>query len=306
MNGYHLEDGGRKSLHAKRSGGLYFFKDSNRFYHHATEKHGGPIDFIMQFENMGFVQAVGHLIGAQPEIGSHLPPPSPPVKEKGQMALPEKADNVRRVYWYLCTARGIDPEIVSKLIKEKKIYQQAGRGNCVFVGFDENKVPLYCSKRGTSPERPYKADQDCSDKGYPFPMEGTSSRLYATESPIDAMSRAALCKMRGIDHEKDHRISLGCLSDRALEWYLKQHPKIKRVIFALDNDAGGNGPDGSPCNHGQEAAAKFAAKYGRLGFDTAVQTPAAKDFNEDLMNIRRAHTLEQTAEQEAGEGELLP
>jgi hypothetical protein len=306
MNGYHLEDGGRKSLHAKRSGGLYFFKDSNRFYHHATEKAGGPIDFIMQFENMGFVQAVGHLIGVQPEIGSYMPPPSPPKKEKGQMALPEKADNVKRVYWYLCTARGIDPEIVSRLMKEKKIYQQAERGNCVFVGYDENKVPRYCSKRGTSPERPYKGDQDNSDKGYPFSMVGTSNRLYSMESPVDVMSHATLCKMRNIGYAQDHRISLGCLSDRALEWYLKQHPEIKQIIFALDNDADGKGPDGSPCNHGQEAAAKFAAKYEKLGYDTAVQTPVAKDFNEDLMAIRRAQMAVQAADREADEGELLP
>ena len=49
-----------------------------------------------------------------------------------------------------------------------------------------------------------------------------SNRLYVTESPIDLMSHATLSKMHNIDYMQDHRISLGCLSDRALEWYLKQ------------------------------------------------------------------------------------
>jgi hypothetical protein len=214
------------------------------------------------------------------------------------MTLPDRAQNVKRIYWYLCTARGIDPEIVSKLIGEKKLYQQADKGNCVFVGYDENKIPKYCSKRGTSPDRPYKGDQDNSDKGYPFSMVGISNRLYVLEGPIDVMSHAALCKMHNIGYAQDHRISLGCLSDRALEWYLKQHPEIKQIIFALDNDIDGKAPDGSPCNHGQVAAAKFAAKYAELGFDTAVQPPTAKDFNEDLMNIRRPQTAERAADRE--------
>jgi hypothetical protein len=131
-------------------------------------------------------------------------------------------------------------------------------------------------------------------------MSSTSNRLYVLESPIDVMSHAALCKMRSIDYMKDHRISLGCLSDKALEWYLKQYPEIRQIIFALDNDTEGKGPDGLPCNHGQEAAKKFAAKYEDMGFDTAVQTPATKDFNEDLVNIRRAQTAERDDEREAG------
>jgi hypothetical protein len=177
-------------------------------------------------------------------------------------------------------------------MKEKKIYQQAERGNCVFIGYDENKVPRYCAKRGTSPDKPYKGDAENSDKNYPFSMEGTSRRLYVMESPIDVMSHATLCKMRNIGYAQDHRISLVCLSDRALEWHLKQHPEIKQIIFALDNDTDGKSPDGSPCNHGQEAAKKFCAKYEKLGYDTAVQTPTAKDFNDDLMNIRRARAAE--------------
>jgi hypothetical protein len=257
----------------------------------------------MHFEGKGFVEAVEHLLGERPNIGEYVPSPviAQKEKEQGEMELPEKADNVKRIYWYLCPARGIDSEIVSKLIKEKKLYQQAEKGNCVFVGYDENKVPKYCAKRGTSPDWPYKGDQTNSDKSYPFAMEGTSNRLYVTESPIDLMSHAALSKMHSVDYAQDHRISLGSLSDRALDWYLTQHPEIKQIVFALDNDIDGKSPDGSPCNHGQEAAIRFSEKYANKGYDTAVQTPSGKDFNEDLMEIRReqaAAKAEQTEDLE--------
>jgi hypothetical protein len=301
MNGYKLENSDTKSLRVKGSGGLFLFKDSNRFYHHAKGKAGGPIDFLMMFEGKDFLRAVEHLIGVHPEVGDFVPPPHQAKKEKVVLALPEKAPNAKRAFWYLCGVRGIEPKIVSKLMNEKKIYQQAERGNVVFVGFDENKTPRYCAKRGTSPDNPYKGDQAGSDKSYPFSMEGTSNRLYVLESPIDALSHATLTKMHNVDENKDHRISLGCLSDAALGRYLKHHPEIRQIVFALDNDTNGTAPDGSPCNHGQEAAKKYAEKYKKLGYSTAVQIPVAKDWNEDLVAIRMA---QERGQGNSGEHEL--
>lgn len=298
MHGYKLENGGKESLHVKNSGGLYLFKNSNKFFHFTTDKTGGPIDFVMQFEGKDFVQAVGHLIGEHPSVGSYVRPTFPEKKPKGEMELPQKADNFKRVYWYLCTARGIEPEIVSRLMNEKKVYQQADRGNCVFVGYNEKGTAKYCSKRGTSLDKPYKGDMDNSDKSYPFSMEGKSDRLYVLEAPIDVMSHATLCKMHGIDYTQDHRISLGCLSDAALERYLKLHPEIKQIVFALDNDIDGKAPDGSPCNHDQVAARKFCDKYGERGYDVSIQPPTGKDFNEDLMAVRNSKVAEQTVPHE--------
>jgi len=298
LNGYELVKSDSKSLRVKNSGGLYFFMDSNRYYHHASEKTGGTIDFLMQYENMDFLQAVQHLINERPNIGEYKPPPAKPKKEREAMVLPDRAANIKRVYWYLCSVRGIDVEIISKLVGEKKIYQQAERGNCVFVGYDENKIPRYCSKRGTSTTRPFKGDQTNSNKRYPFAMEGISNRVYVFESPIDAMSHATLCKMQGIDYKHDHRISLGCVSGGALDWYLTQHSKIRQIIFALDNDMDGKNPDGTPSNHGQKAAEKFAAAYETLGYDTAIQTPTAKDFNMDLMEVKEALAADQVREDE--------
>ena len=40
-HGYKLENGSRRALHAKRNGGLYFFRDSNKYYHFSADTHGG-------------------------------------------------------------------------------------------------------------------------------------------------------------------------------------------------------------------------------------------------------------------------
>ncbi|WP_213581091.1 DUF3991 and TOPRIM domain-containing protein [Paenibacillus sp. J2TS4] len=283
-NGYVLENGGRRALHAKQSGGLYFFRDSNKYYHFSTDTHGGPIDFVMQFWRMDFKEAVALLL--ETSLPQHIPSSAP--KERGQLLLPAKAPNYRRVAWYLTHVRGIEPEIVSRLMHEKKLYQQDKTGNCVFVAYDTDGTPKYCSLRGTRPERPFKLDREHSDKSYPFHIIGKRKKVYVCESPIDAMSHATLAKLKGLDWKADHRISLGCLSDLALERFL-QHHRIHEIIFCLDNDHNATFRDGSLApNWGQEAALKFAHKYKGLGYQTSIQTPQCKDFNEDLKAIRLA------------------
>ncbi|GIP20845.1 DUF3991 and TOPRIM domain-containing protein [Paenibacillus sp. J22TS3] len=285
FQGYILENGGRRALHAKQSGGLYFFRDSNKFYHFSTDTSGGPIDFVMQFMRMDFKEAVAYLL--ETGLPQYQTVPSLP-KPSGKLQLPDKAPNYKRVAWYLIHVRGIDPEIVSCLMHEKKLYQQDKTGNCVFVAYDKNGVAKYCSLRGTRPERPFKQDREHSDKSYPFHIIGSSQKVYVCESPIDGMSHATLAKLKGLDWKNDHRISLGCLSDLALERFL-QHHRIHEIIFCLDNDHNATFRDGSPApNWGQEAALKFAQKYNDQGYQTSIEKPFRKDFNEDLTAILQA------------------
>ena len=226
-HGYSLENGGRRAFHAKQSGGLYFFRVSNKYHHFSTDTSGGPIDFAIQFLGMDFKEAVTYLLEA--ELPSYSASRSE-VEKEGSLILPERAPNFRRVAWYLIHIRGIDPEIVSCLMHEKKLYQQDKTGNCVFVGYDENQIAKYCSLRGCSLERPFKQDREYSDKSYPFHIAGTNQTVYVCESPIDAMSRATITKLIGHDWKADHYISLGCLSDQALERFLL-HYAITKIIF---------------------------------------------------------------------------
>jgi hypothetical protein len=304
--GFTLENGGRRAYHAKQSGGLYFFKDSNRYFHFSSDTHGGTIDFAIQFCGMTFKEAVAYLM----ELEMPRKVVASSIKERGQLILPNRAPNFRRVAWYLTQVRGIAPEVVSLLMHEKKLYQQAKTGNCVFIGYDQDGVARYCSMRGTSPNKPFKQDRENSDKSYPFHLCGypDSERVYVCESPIDAMSRATIEKMRGQEWKAAHYISLGCLSDQALERFL-QYKQIKEIVFCLDNDANATYSNGSPApNWGQKAALSFETKYTGLDYVTTNEKSEGKDMNEDLLTLTRTSDLNYnfnySAENDASAGTL--
>ena len=147
--GYEPEKAGRKAVHMKHSGGLYIFPENNRFFQWTGPDDGikgGAIDFVMREENLSFPEAVGKLIGKEYAAEARQVTPYEK-KERGPLALPEKADNMKRAYWYLVSIRGISPQIVSHFMNRKMIYQEKKYGNCVFVGYDAEGTPRYCSMR---------------------------------------------------------------------------------------------------------------------------------------------------------------
>ncbi|NJD02951.1 MAG: DUF3991 domain-containing protein [Ruminiclostridium sp.] len=301
QHGFKLENGGRKALHAHNSGGLYIFKDSNRFYHWGSDSKGGAIDFVMRYSCKTFAEAVAQLIGENYE--PYLRESTHYIKEeKGPLLLPEKAQNFKRVYWYLISVRGIEPEIISYFMNVKMLYQEAKYGNCVFIGYNADGTPKYCAMRSSNEKSGFKMDAENSDKSYPFYNEGKSNLLIVNESPIDLMSHATLAKIfYGKDWKEDHRISLGCLWDGALERYLQSHPDIKRIVFAVDNDYLSRSKDGVFTNWGQQAAAKWCGKYGKKGYECAVHRPHLKDFNKDLTEMRKGRTPKDLDSQRATE-----
>lgn len=133
--GYEPEKAGRKAVHMKHSGGLYIFPENNRFFQWTGPDDGikgGAIDFVMREEHLSFPEAVGKLIGQEfsPSVKQVVPYEK---KEREPLVLPDKADNMKRAYWYLVSVRGISPKIVSHFMNRKMIYQEKKYGNCVFV-----------------------------------------------------------------------------------------------------------------------------------------------------------------------------
>lgn len=273
QRGLQLKPKGKRALHAKGYGGLYFFIDNNKFYQFSTDVGGGIIDFVMNFENKTFNEAVETLIGAI-DITPVKIKNNRVIIEKGDLLLPERAENTKRIEWYLTKIRGIDKEVVRVLIMENKIYQAKDIGNYVFVAYSKDGVARHCSIRGTYLDASFRMDVANSDKGYSFHMEGCSDKVFVFESPIDAMSHATITKIYGCDYKDDHRISLGGVSDIGLERFLKNTPHIKHVTLCLDNDEAGF-----------KAMDKIIHKY-KSSYKVKVQLPNNKDFNEDLKAIR--------------------
>ena len=266
--GYEPEKAGRKAVHMKHSGGLYIFPENNRFFQWTGPDDGvkgGAIDFVMREENLSFPEAVGKLIGKEfsPSVKQVVPYEK---KEREPLVLPEKADNMKRAYWYLVSVRGISPKIVSHFMNRKMIYQEKKYGNCVFVGYDAEGTARYCSMRAARDNSSFKMDATGSDKSYPFFHEGKTDLLIVTEAPIDLMSYLTLHR------NTPNALALCGLYDGALQAYLADHPQIKRIELCLDAD----GP-------GREAARQFQDKYAAMGYAVTVEEPCSgKDWNEYL------------------------
>ena len=289
QHGFEVEKGDRNTVHVKHSGGLYLFKSGRGFHQFTGDKSGNIIDFAKEYLGaVDFKEAVELILGCRAyEITEHYVAPVEK-KERGELVLPPQDRSFMKTIEYLTDVRGLDDEIVAAMIKAGKIYgartEKNGRAfhNCAFVGFDEQGKARYCALRAPMEGSSFRQDVMNSDKTYGFTMEGWSNRVYEFEAAIDAMSHATLCKLHGIDWQVDHRVSEGCLSDKALQRYLKRHPEIDEIVFCYDNDVGGTLSDGTAHNHGQVHAEKCAINYQQKGYRTFIQTPNAKDFNQDL------------------------
>lgn len=161
--------------------------------------------------------------------------------------------------------------------------------NCVFCGFDEHGNVKYASMRGISNNSTFRQDAIGSDKKHGFLMSGTTDRVYVLEAPIDAMSHASLFKLCDLDWKKDSRLSLGGVSELALDNFLEQRPNIKKITFCLDNDRTGKNNVYGVYNqqNGEQELRSLLKKYTEKGYDTDVSFPTTKDYNMDLMTYNQ-------------------
>jgi hypothetical protein len=287
--GYNAEEGHKGNYHIKDHGGLYINDKKNSFYCWASESGGGPIQFLMFTQKMNWVDAMKYLVG-DGEIQQQRTDMNwkkPQEQKLTEFKLPAKSEtSYKRLFAYLTKTRGIDKDIVIDLVNKKKIYESSPHHNVVFVGYDESGQPRQAFQRGTVTGITFKGEVAGGDKNYCFAMEGKSDKLIVCEAAIDAMSDATFYKINDCEWRNEHRIALGGLSDKALEKYLTLHPEIKRIKFEFDNDKDARYSDGRPApNWGQQAAVQLADKYSKKGYSTEIETPSAKDVNEDLLFI---------------------
>lgn len=274
--GLELNKVGRDSYHVKGFGGLYINPNSNKWNCFSQDKGGGPIQLSMLIENNTWVEAVKELLGDKYESlldymrknkNSEIKK-----KERDEFILPEKNNTYKHVIAYLIKTRNINKHIVYQLIKDQKLYEDNKR-NCVFVGYDRNNNPRYANFRSTNPNITFKGEVKNSDKAYSFSIKGTTNKLYIFESPIEAISYLTILELNNIIDFKDHIVSLGGVSDRALEQYLKDNQNIKGIVCCLNNDKAGI-----------EATRRIKNTY-KLKYNVIERYPVKKDYNEDLNNL---------------------
>lgn len=111
--------------------------------------------------------------------------------------LPPRNDNMRRVYAYLLSRRGLDHDVVYAFAHRQMIYESAQYHNAVFVGFDQKGIPRHANMRGTGSESTFKGNADSSIPEYSFHWTGRSKYLLLFEAPIDMLSFISMHKKIG-------------------------------------------------------------------------------------------------------------
>lgn len=264
----------RQGEKLKRSGSEYEWRDGsqkvtirgNLWFHQYERTGGDALDFVQRYFHKSFPEAVEYLLGS----GCGTLTASPVVqREPPPFTLPKRNDNMRRVYAYLTSRRGIDRDVVNAFAYRQMIYESAEYHNAVFVGFDSKGIPRHANLRGTGAESTFKGNAPGSIPEYSFHWTGTDDRLYLFEAPIDLLSFISLHK----DNWRSHSYAACCgVGDRVLFRMLRDHPTIQTVCLCLDNDEAG-----------QAANNRIAEKLHIQGIQTEILVPTHKDWNEDLL-----------------------
>lgn len=199
--------------------------------------------------------------------------------------LPAADRNAEAATAYLMH-RGISPKVLRYCVSSGILYQTT-RGNyrnCVFVGKDADGMPRSAFQRGC--QGGFRGDVAGSQKQYGFliPAESeTCDTVEIYEAPIDAMSGATL---RQYKHDAPwrsvHYLALGGLNHQPIDYFLQQHPEVKRVSLCFDRD--------DPGRNFTKIVAKRLAERGYIVQDTP---PAiGKDYNDYLLAARRLISME--------------
>ena len=260
----------RKGERLKRTGSesVLVYKDStgehdsisirkNRWYDHKNMRGGYPLKFMQEFYGMNFRTAMKELLhGEEPELGrkknneneknvsqsektyaqenqEQIYFPS----EKSEFILPEKDNNMKRVFAYLLKTRFISKDVVKSFVDQKILYQEKEHGNVVFVGTDKDGVPKSaCKKSAAEQTKGFRMTVAGSDCRYGFCWRGESSKLYVFEAAIDLMSFITL---KNDDWKTDSFLALDGLSSKPLLQFLEEQKNIHEIFLCLDYDAAG-------------------------------------------------------------------
>ena len=250
----------RYDTHKWRVNDEHISINGERFYNHDQQKGGGgSIDLVMHVAGYSFTQAVAYLnheagpelaVAAAANYGAReRMAQGQEIVERGERApfMQPQADEDRwpQVRAYLVEQRGIPRGMIDELHERGTIYAD-GRSNAVFLRTNEEGQAVGASLRGTLPGSEFQglAYGTRRDEGHFSFTIGTPERYSApqyhiTESPIDALSRAALIERAD---ERGEYVFLsndghGELPKRQIEEGLARGALVH---CGFDNDAGGN------------------------------------------------------------------
>ena len=267
QNGYETERS-RSELHVKGYGGLYVNIETNEWYCFSqADKKGGrnAINCLTDIIGMDFKSAVEALTGESLSHRDYRQISKAP-SEKKELVLPERADNMRKVFAYLCQTRLLDREIISELAHEGLLYQD-NRGNAVFLHKDENGKTVGAEIQGTNAEKRYKGVATGTSDSLFSVIIGTPTKAYVFESAIDLLSFRQLANQQKIQNSV--LVSMAGLKPNSLKTLSERGLQL---FACVDND---------------EAGRNFINNNNLTQRNHILKEFGVKDFNELLMKIRQ-------------------
>ena len=282
-----------KGQQVSRVGSEYEWMDGNEtvsikdnmWFHQYDRVGGTTISFVQKFFGLSFPDAVKLILneeGAE-ELSTRPRPKSSESKPKPitkkDFSLPERNDNMHRVFGYLIKNRGIDGSVLRVFAHNGLLYESKAHHNAVFIGKDKFGEDKHAHMRSTSSRHKWRGNQTGSDTRFSFNWRGNGYKVYVFEAPIDMLSYIT---MHPRSWYNENYIASCSLSSQPLMQMLADNPYLKQVYICYDND----GP-------GQKAAHELQVQLQKSGYYTEILVPTLKDWNEDLLN----------SEQEEGEVE---
>ncbi|MDE6102535.1 MAG: toprim domain-containing protein, partial [Ruminococcus sp.] len=243
-NGFELKRVGREyswkehdSLHIKNNEP----GERGRWFRFSTDEGGDNISFVREYMGKSFVEAVEMLNGESYErdfVPFHNYEHKPKEVKKADIAILENTDS-KRVFAYLCKTRGLDYNMISKLVKSGKIVQEQKTGNAVFKIFDENNRLVGAEKVGTSTQQKFKGIATGSASGYGFEVcKGNGENALFFESAIDMLS---YLQMYGSQLENHRLVSMmGVKPSVVIDTMERFGIPPENVFICSDNDKAGN------------------------------------------------------------------
>lgn len=253
-----------RQYRVKKHSGLVI--SGNRWYSHTLLKGGNTLDYLVEMEGMDFKKAVAELTrGGMCIIRCDKTP------SNNTLSIPVRNENDKRVMAYLVKTRGIKADIIIPLLGQGRIYEAAGTHNLIMTGVDEDGNVRYVMQRSTLHTSSLKFESEGSNKKYSFSLKGQSDILCAFESPLDLLSYMVI--QTEAMKAKPHMLSLGGVTDIAIDAYLARTPDIRKIVFGLDNDKAGH-----------DAYESFFEKYSMKGFKVYKHFPSQKDWNLEVLS----------------------
>lgn len=258
----------KNELHVKGYGGLFVNTQTNEWFCFSQQgnNRGGknPVNCLTDVLGIDFKTAVEQLSGGRLVYEKKQNQDVSFSERKRELVLPEKADNMKRVFAYLCQSRKISPELVSQLAHDGLLYQDT-RGNAVFVHKDDNGKIIGAEIQGTSSFQRYKGvAAGTSDSVFAVKI-GEPKKCYVFESAIDLLSFKQLANQENINNSV--LVSMAGLKPNSIK---KLAESGMKMYSCVDND---------------EAGIKFTESNNLTACRKILEDHGVKDYNDLLKSL---------------------